>query len=150
MRYLNGFIFVFTLKVTLALPADTDTPGFAEEEKTKPKETKIISGSGGLANPKDVAIQILNDAMVTKRLKFQKEISLSSSILGQKILLHFWYRELGLDDHVFRYGTVGWTIDEIMAARDHRTDQNYWHVYSMELPANRSSMCRRGMAQRGH
>lgn len=54
----------FSQQVTLALPADTDTPGFAEEEKTKPKETKIISGSGGLANPQDVAIQIVNDALV--------------------------------------------------------------------------------------
>ncbi|KAJ6639717.1 3-ketodihydrosphingosine reductase [Pseudolycoriella hygida] len=51
------------VSVTLALPADTDTPGFAEEEKTKPKETKIISGSGGLAKPKDVAIQIIDDAL---------------------------------------------------------------------------------------
>lgn len=55
-------------KVTLALPADTDTPGFAEEEKSKPKETKIISGSGGLAKPEDVAIQIINDALVTRNL----------------------------------------------------------------------------------
>lgn len=50
----------------MALPADTDTPGFAQEEKTKPKETKIISGSGGLAKPKDVAKQIIDDALVTK------------------------------------------------------------------------------------
>lgn len=49
----------------MALPADTDTPGFAREEKTKPKETKIISGAGGLAKPEDVAIQIINDALVT-------------------------------------------------------------------------------------
>lgn len=48
----------------MALPADTDTPGFAEEEKTKPEVTKIISGSGGLAKPQDVAIQIINDALV--------------------------------------------------------------------------------------
>lgn len=49
--------------VTLALPADTNTPGFENEEKTKPKETKIISGGGGLAEPQDVAKQILNDAL---------------------------------------------------------------------------------------
>ncbi|XP_037026289.1 3-ketodihydrosphingosine reductase [Bradysia coprophila] len=54
------------ISVTLALPADTDTPGFAEEEKTKPEVTKIISGSGGLANPRDVAIQIINDALSKK------------------------------------------------------------------------------------
>ncbi|XP_039967226.1 3-ketodihydrosphingosine reductase [Bactrocera neohumeralis] len=49
--------------VTLALPADTNTPGFENEEKTKPKETKIISGGGGLAEPQQVAKQILNDAL---------------------------------------------------------------------------------------
>ncbi|KAI9576092.1 3-ketodihydrosphingosine reductase [Glossina fuscipes] len=51
------------ISVTLALPADTNTPGFENEEKTKPKETKIISGGGGLAEPEHVAKQILNDAL---------------------------------------------------------------------------------------
>ncbi|XP_067623725.1 3-ketodihydrosphingosine reductase [Eurosta solidaginis] len=51
------------ITVTLALPADTDTPGFEKEEKTKPKETKIISGSGGLADPQKVAKSILKDAL---------------------------------------------------------------------------------------
>lgn len=50
--------------VTLAMPADTDTPGFENEEKSKPKETKIISGSAGLAKPEDVAAQIIKDALV--------------------------------------------------------------------------------------
>ncbi|KAL5273474.1 KDSR family protein [Megaselia abdita] len=49
--------------VTLAMPADTNTPGFENEEKSKPKETKIISGSGGLAKPEDVASQIVKDAL---------------------------------------------------------------------------------------
>ncbi|XP_055906274.1 3-ketodihydrosphingosine reductase [Eupeodes corollae] len=51
------------VSVTLALPADTNTPGFENEEKTKPKETKLISGSGGLAQPDDVAKRIVNDAL---------------------------------------------------------------------------------------
>jgi len=51
------------ISVTLALPADTDTPGFAKEEITKPRETKIISGTGGLAKPEDVAKQIVDDAL---------------------------------------------------------------------------------------
>lgn len=51
------------ISVTLALPADTNTPGFEKEEKTKPQETKLISGSGGLAEPDDVAKKILNDAL---------------------------------------------------------------------------------------
>lgn len=49
--------------VTLALPADTDTPGFQRENKEKPEETKIISGGGGLAHPKDVGEQIVRDAL---------------------------------------------------------------------------------------
>lgn len=52
------------ISVTMALPADTNTPGFENEEKTKPQETKIISGGGGLAEPHDVAKKILNDALV--------------------------------------------------------------------------------------
>lgn len=50
--------------VTLALPADTNTPGFETEQKTKPKETQIISGGGGLAEPQQVAKCILYDALV--------------------------------------------------------------------------------------
>ncbi|XP_073841325.1 3-ketodihydrosphingosine reductase [Musca autumnalis] len=51
------------VSVTLALPADTNTPGFENENKTKPQETKLISGSGGLAEPDAVAKQIVNDAL---------------------------------------------------------------------------------------
>lgn len=51
--------------VTLALPADTDTPGLKEENKTKPLVTQIISGSGGLAKPEHVAKQMLDDALVS-------------------------------------------------------------------------------------
>lgn len=51
------------VSITLALPADTNTPGFENEEKTKPEETKIISSSGGLANPEDVAKKILKDSL---------------------------------------------------------------------------------------
>ncbi|XP_061393683.1 3-ketodihydrosphingosine reductase [Musca vetustissima] len=51
------------VSVTLALPADTNTPGFENENKTKPQETKLISGGGGLAEPDAVAKQIVNDAL---------------------------------------------------------------------------------------
>lgn len=49
--------------VTVAFPPDTDTPGFAEEEKGKPEETKLISQSGGLFHPDTVAKSILSDAL---------------------------------------------------------------------------------------
>lgn len=51
------------VSVTLALPADTDTPGFERENESKPLETKIISGSGGLAKPEDVGKRIIDDAL---------------------------------------------------------------------------------------
>ncbi|XP_058058723.1 3-ketodihydrosphingosine reductase [Anopheles bellator] len=51
------------VSVTLALPADTDTPGFENENRSKPEETKIISGSGGLAKPQDVGRKIVQDAL---------------------------------------------------------------------------------------
>ncbi|XP_055544610.1 3-ketodihydrosphingosine reductase [Wyeomyia smithii] len=51
------------VSVTLALPADTDTPGLARENESKPLETKIISGSGGLAKPEDVGRKIVHDAL---------------------------------------------------------------------------------------
>lgn len=52
------------VSVTLALPCDTNTPGFEEEEKSKPRETKIISGGGGLLEPEVMAKAILKDALV--------------------------------------------------------------------------------------
>ena len=51
------------INVTLALPADTDTPGFKNEEKSKPQETKEICGGGGLFKPEQVAQKILSDAL---------------------------------------------------------------------------------------
>lgn len=51
------------VSVTLAMPCDTNTPGFEEEEKSKPRETKIISGGGGLIEPEVMAKAILNDAL---------------------------------------------------------------------------------------
>ncbi|ALC47990.1 CG10425 [Drosophila busckii] len=51
------------ISVTLALPCDTNTPGFENEEKSKPRETKIISGSGGLLEPEVMAKAILKHAL---------------------------------------------------------------------------------------
>ncbi|XP_055325912.1 3-ketodihydrosphingosine reductase-like, partial [Sitodiplosis mosellana] len=51
------------ISITLALPADTDTPGFENENRTKPEETKIISGGGGLAKSENMAHKILTDSL---------------------------------------------------------------------------------------
>lgn len=52
------------MTVTLSLPPDTDTPGFAEEQKSKPEETRLISESAGLFAAEKVAKQTLDDALV--------------------------------------------------------------------------------------
>lgn len=75
------------ITVTLALPSDTNTPGFELEEKTKPKETKIISGSGGLADPEAVAKQILNDALVCCFFLICRFLAETLKLFSQKQLI---------------------------------------------------------------
>ncbi|XP_050302858.1 3-ketodihydrosphingosine reductase [Anthonomus grandis grandis] len=53
----------YNIQVTLAVPPDTDTPGFEEENKSKPKETRLMSESGGLYSPETVAKHLLEDAL---------------------------------------------------------------------------------------
>ena len=56
----------YNVQVTIAFPPDTDTPGFAEEEKTKPMETRLISESSGLVSPELVAKAIVADMLTGK------------------------------------------------------------------------------------
>lgn len=58
----------YNMTVTLALPPDTDTPGFAEEQKNKPQETRQISESAGLVAPEQVASQMVHDALVRQHI----------------------------------------------------------------------------------
>ncbi|KAJ6217928.1 hypothetical protein RDWZM_009085 [Blomia tropicalis] len=51
------------ISVTISLPPDTDTPGFAEENLSKPEITRLISEDGGLMSPDEVARQSLNDTL---------------------------------------------------------------------------------------
>ena len=50
------------INVCCAYPPDTDTPGFAQENLTKPAETHLISEAGGLASAKDVGRKMVHDA----------------------------------------------------------------------------------------
>ncbi|KAK2151858.1 hypothetical protein LSH36_348g01013 [Paralvinella palmiformis] len=52
----------YSIRVTLSFPPDTDTPGYKEELKSKPKETQLISETSGLFKPQQVAHQIIADA----------------------------------------------------------------------------------------
>nr|XP_032813509.1 3-ketodihydrosphingosine reductase [Petromyzon marinus] len=54
----------YNVYVTLAFPPDTDTPGFHEEIKDKPLETKLISETAGLYQPEFVAKVIVKDAVL--------------------------------------------------------------------------------------
>lgn len=55
----------YGISVTLSLPPDTDTPGYAVEELSKPKETKAISQMANLVQPEAVAEKTLEDALVS-------------------------------------------------------------------------------------
>jgi 3-dehydrosphinganine reductase len=48
--------------VTVAYPPDTDTPGFAEENKNKPIETQLINGTSGVLSAEEVAKSIIASA----------------------------------------------------------------------------------------
>lgn len=45
----------YGIGVSVLCPPDTDTPGFAVENLTKPPETKAISEGGGIMKPEEVA-----------------------------------------------------------------------------------------------
>ncbi|XP_077633675.1 3-ketodihydrosphingosine reductase [Crocuta crocuta] len=53
----------YNVYVTVAYPPDTDTPGYAEENKTKPLETRLISETISVCKPEQVAKQIVKDAI---------------------------------------------------------------------------------------
>lgn len=55
----------YGISVTLCLPQDTDTPGYAIEELSKPTETKAISQMGKLIQPEVVAEKVFQDALVS-------------------------------------------------------------------------------------
>jgi len=58
----------YDIRVTVSFPPDTDTPGYKEEMKTKPKETCLISETSGLFTAEAVAKTILTDAQHGKFL----------------------------------------------------------------------------------
>jgi len=47
------------INVSVLCPPDTDTPQLAEENKTKPEETRAIAGNAGLYQPEEVAEALL-------------------------------------------------------------------------------------------
>ena len=49
----------YNIGVSVLCPPDTDTPGFIEENKTKPPETQVISAAANLMKPETVAAAML-------------------------------------------------------------------------------------------
>ena len=47
------------ITVSVLCPPDTDTPGYVEENKTKPPETKEIEGTAGLMKQEGVALALI-------------------------------------------------------------------------------------------
>lgn len=50
----------YGVKVSVLCPPDTDTPGLAQENLTKPPETRALGESAGLMNADDVALVMLS------------------------------------------------------------------------------------------
>ncbi|CAG0894700.1 unnamed protein product [Cyprideis torosa] len=73
----------FNIGVSMCFPPDTDTPGFQEEEKIKPEETKLISATAGLTKPEDVALGLLKGSLKkTFMISYGLEGKLLSVICG--------------------------------------------------------------------
>ena len=49
----------FGIRVAVLCPPDTDTPGFAVENRTKPEETRVLSAAAKLMQPDEVARALL-------------------------------------------------------------------------------------------
>lgn len=51
---------LYNIRVSIFYPGNIDSPGFVEEEKTKPEETKTIEGITELTHPDSVAQSLIN------------------------------------------------------------------------------------------
>lgn len=85
----------YGVKVTISVPPSTDTPGYIMEEENVPLETRLISKSAGLASPEKVAVQMLDDAIVSTlftfytihMVKIKSQVFLLSAIRFKKLCL---------------------------------------------------------------
>lgn len=73
------------IHVCVLCPPDTKTPGFEDEEKGKPEETRKLSESASLMTPEDVAHRFLN-ALSKKR--FLINVNWQSALFYR---LHAWF-----------------------------------------------------------
>jgi NAD(P)-dependent dehydrogenase (short-subunit alcohol dehydrogenase family) len=57
---LRNELLAYNIRVSIYYPGNIDSPGFVEEEKTKPEETKTIEGITELTHPDAVAQSLIN------------------------------------------------------------------------------------------
>lgn len=72
----------FGIHAHVLFAPDTDTPGFVEENKTKPHETHVVSGKSRLYSPEEVA-KIFVKGLDKKRLYI---------VVGFGAFIHFMFR----------------------------------------------------------
>jgi 3-dehydrosphinganine reductase len=53
----------YGISFSILYPPDTDTPGFENENKSKPAEVMILSEGGGLLEPEQVAKKLIKGIM---------------------------------------------------------------------------------------
>ena len=56
----------YNIKVSILFPVDTDTPGYAEENRIKPEECKIISDAGTIMTAEEVANEFIQSILEGK------------------------------------------------------------------------------------
>jgi 3-dehydrosphinganine reductase len=93
---LRGELKRFGIGVSICYPPDTDTPQLAEENRTKPAETKAITGAAKLWQPGDVAEAIVrgvqrNQFAITPGWEMTWLLRLHSLL---RPALNFWFDRL--------------------------------------------------------
>lgn len=56
------------IRISIVYPPDTDTPGYVEENKTKPKETLAVSANAKLLSAEAVALDIVKGISKNRRI----------------------------------------------------------------------------------
>jgi 3-dehydrosphinganine reductase len=72
------------IKVQVLCPPDTDTPGFELENRTKPEETKRITGAAKLMKPDDVARACIR-GMATNRFLIIPGLDSKAAVLAKRL-----------------------------------------------------------------
>jgi len=85
----------YNIKISILCPPDTDTPGFAEENKLKPKECALISEHAKLLHPETVSKAFVKGILQQKFMIFPGHVKLFW--LAKRFLPQLIYRILDND-----------------------------------------------------